>query len=376
MKYDFLIRGGRVIDPENGVDAIRDIAVNNGKIIEYSQDNAEIGEVINAEGCFVTPGFIDFHSHLYYRHNAMGLNPDLALLPYGITSAVEAGSAGPDNWEGFERDVAYRSDVSIKSFVNIIPRGIMDSAPPDEVSVPENAYERTLFLMEKYPGRILGIKLWSKLGGKTLEDAVNLAEKLKCHLCVHASAPLRDMREILDLLRDGDILAHYTQGHRNTILDSNGVLVHEAIDARNRGVIFDVSHGRANYSLDIASSLLNQGFKPDVITSDVITGMTAFRPNTFGLLYVMTQYLAMGMSLYDVISRVTNVPARLMGSPELGSLSLGTTADITIFKLNEYDAEVKDAMGSKPKAGKGMPVPVLTLNNGRIAYRQMEYTFS
>ena len=372
-----LIKGGRIIDPSLGIECVSDVVIDNGLIVDPGNEAVEAKTVIDAADYIVTPGLIDFHLHISHRTSSISINPDVYLMSNGVTSANDGGSTGTICAEGFILDVAHRSPLTIKNWINILPLGIPNhNLPPDEVTLSGQEYREIKYLLDRYPGDILGIKLWSLLGGRSLENGLELAEQLGQRLCVHACSNIREYDEVLSLLRKNDIISHFYQDRGSNILDANDKVKKSAWVAKERGVIFDTANGKGNYTYDLAKKAIEQGFYPDVISSDCTIGLTAWTKFSFALPYVMTGYYSLGMSMNEVIRAVTETPASLMGMEgKIGTLKPGAFADVTITKIDHTPHKIYDARNSAPVESRGMFIPQVTIKNGIIAYQRMEFLF-
>ncbi len=382
MKLNYHIKNGRVIDPSRGIDQIGDIYVKGSKIVALPEGVVpEVDETIDATGCIVLPGLIDFHTHLDKDHSELGIHPDLMTLPSGITAAVDAGSTGSTNFEGFYKDVVCSSNITMKSFINVSAVGIITEQYNENPDPSLYDIDRITYMFERYSDHLLGLKvrigkLFSKeFNLEPLKKTRELARMLNTNMCVHAVHPESPYDEILSHFDKGDILCHCFQakGPYN-ILDSNGKIPSYVKDARSRGVIFDGASGRANYSFDVAQKAILDGFLPDVISTDVVT-FSIYKPKVFSLLYTMSAYVAMGMPLNEVIRAVTETPANLMHlKGYIGTLAPSALADIAILKIREKPITFKDQFGNLVE-GNQLFIPQMTIKAGRTAFMQIDFQF-
>ena len=382
MKYDFIIKNGHVIDTARGIDQVADVYISNSKIVEGPADgNAEADEVVDASGKYVFPGLIDFHSHLGYRGSDIGLNTDLYYLPNGVTASVDAGSAGPGNLEFMVHDVIQRSAITMKCFMNVASSGMITEQYFEDLHPEFYDIKRMEYLFELYRDYVLGFKVrigraFSKeLNLIPLKAALELGEQFDYPICCHITNPESSYDEMMPLFRKNDILCHYTQKQgEHSILEEDGTLRTVVKEARERGVIFDYAAGRRNHSLAVLRKALEQGFGPDVISTDVVTH-SIYRRSVFALPYTMSELLAAGLPITDVLRAVTETPARLMHlEGTIGTLKPGANADVAIMDLMEKPMTFRDQVGNEMDANH-LFVPMMTFRAGRIAYRRIDFTF-
>lgn len=380
MPYDFCIRNGDVIDPSNGCKDKKDIFIRRGKIVAGDGDKqTEIIEEIDASGMLVIPGMIDFHTHLAWRGSDIGLQPDLYMLPNGVTSAVDAGSCGTCNYESMVHDVINRSMITVRSFLNVTATGIITDAYLENLTPAYYDKERIEMLIERYPEEILGLKVrigrrFSKeLGLSPLIAAKELATCFGLPVCVHVVEPQVDYGDVLSILSGGDIICHCFQHQgQYSILNEKEEVLPAVYAARKRGVIFDCAPSCRNRSMRVLCRAIEQGFYPDIISTDVVTH-SVYRKPLFGLPYTISEYYAAGMPLQEIVRAVTETPARLMGQKgKIGTLDVGAAADVTVLKMVEHPTVFKDWKGETLSA-KYLFVPQLTIKSGIIAYRNIEY---
>jgi len=376
MKADILIRNGYVLDPAAGREGIGDVAVSAGKMA--ASDACEITgstRVIDAAGCFVFPGLIDFHSHLFWGGSNLGIMPDL-MLSQGVTTAVDAGTAGWIHYRNFYHTVISHSELRIKSFLNVYPEGLLGSGVPDRPSPELFNEEEIRRAVREYPDNIIGLKV--RLGRESVGDkglyvlrqTVALAEKIgKLRVCVHVTNAESSAAEIAEALRPGDIFCHMYQGKgKSTILDDGGRLSPAVAEARSRGVLFDAANGNNHFDFEIARGALEQGFGPDIISSDFTKASVCSSTRLRTFAFIMSKYLNMGVALADIIRAVTQTPAGLMNEEgHLGTLRPEAEADITIMKSVEKSCVFRDTKDRELK-GDRLLVPQLTVKGGRLLY--------
>lgn len=379
MKMDILIRNGMVTDIVNGTFKMTDIAISNGKIVAIGKDVASKGQmVLDADGCIVTPGLIDYHLHLFQDASDHGVFPDSALLPNGVTTAVDAGTSGVSTYAAFRRTVVDCTQVRVKAFLNISPIGMLNDRQHENLNPKYFDVRRLKELFDVYSQELLGLKLRLSLdvdphmGEDTLFKTLEIAEHLKKRLVVHVTNPVINIEKLAMALRPGDVFCHMYQGKGQTILDENGKIRLGIQRARAKGVLFDACNGRSNYDTDVAIEAMKQNFIPDIISTD-LTASTLYLHPVISLPFVLSKYLNMGMELIEVIRRCTSVPAVLLGMEnEIGKLQEGYTADIAIFKLKKKRVCFTDYLGKRME-GNQVLVPQLTLKDGVITYRQSDF---
>ena len=374
MKIDLLIKGGFVIDPSRNIAEKMDVAVLDGKIMagnRYSEENAI--EVIHADGMIVCPGLIDMHCHFDYLNTFDGVPADTALIPTGVTAAADAGSTGVSNVKGL---LHYMDSLIVKTrvYLNVSAAGIMMPSQFQEDVNPETWNEKLIDDAIRFGnGRIIGLKIRTskkvvkEMGLKPLQAAANLATSVGLPLVVHPTDPPVTMGQICDILNPGDILCHVYQGMGH-VLTEGGLLSEGVREAHDRGVLFDVAHGRLNFSFAVAEKAIYLGFLPDTISTDM--SMTNWNKGVMkSLPNVMSKFLALGLSLPEVIACTTFRPAKCLGMEgDWGTLAPGTCADITILEQQTKPITFQDPYGRFCK-GNDLLVPKATIIDGRIVYR-------
>ena len=382
-KADLIIRNGTVVDPWQGVNGCRDILIRGGKILAAPDEDeddaaAEGGKVIEARGCLVFPGLIDYHAHLFYGGTEVGVHPDSALLPQGVTTAVDQGSAGFVNWESFFRTVISNSQVRIYSHLHVSPAGLATAGWPEPVDPRLYNLERVRSLFENYSGWLCGLKIRQsrevvgELGLAPLKAALDMAGELGCRVVVHTTNPPGAAEDLVSLLRPGDVFCHVYQGKGSTIIGAGGKVKSAVRKARDRGVVFDTADGRPHYAFSVIRAAIADGFAPDVISTDVVRS-SLYEHTVFGLPFIMSKYLNLGLSLPSVVEACTAAPARLVGMQgRLGTLAPGASADVAIFKLKASDIVLRDHFGDSLVCEQIL-VPQMTIRGGKIVYRCLEF---
>ena len=377
MKADYIIRGGRLFDPDQQIDFVGDIAVKSGKIIEIGPEiSKDAGHVLDASGCLVLPGLIDIHAHIYEDGVWNGMPADLAGIPLGVTAFLDAGSSGVSNY----RDLIAKcraNKTHCRIMLNVSACGII---MPLQFSEPIDPALWNIALFDEafreYGEMITGLKLRMNkavvkdLGLEPLKKSVELAERYGTRVIVHVTDAAVSMSALADCLRGGDVFCHVFHGTGNTILNPDGTIEEGILRARERGVLFDVGSGRGNFSLAVAKQALSQGFLPDTISSDV-TLQNWNNPIAGNLIYIMSKFLALGMSLEDVVSRVPSAPAKQFGVSGLGTLATGTPADVSVIKLENKTLSFTDRFDNQVE-GKQLFVPKATMIGGQLLYRSAD----
>lgn len=377
MIVDMRIKNGRVIDPAQAVDEVRDVLVLNGRLVENPAGQAvQAGQEFDAAGCIVTPGLIDFHTHIFSSGSDLCVSADAAFLPAGVTAAVDAGSAGTANYELFLSTMLLQK-LRVKSFLNVCPTGLGTTQFHEQLKPDAWDKAKMTALFEKHKNYLLGLKvrisrpIVGSQGLKPLQQAIEAAEQIGCPVCVHTTDAPAPVEELLAMLRPGDIFCHVFHGTGEGIVRDGGL--NPAVRAaRQRGVIFDAANGGNHFAFNTAEAALAEGFFPDVISTD-LTVKTLFKPPVYSLPFTLAKYLALGCSLNDIIASATNVPAVLMGlGGKIGTLAAGAYADIAIFKLAEQKVTFIDTL-KQIRQGSQLLIPQMTIANGQIVFRQMDF---
>jgi dihydroorotase len=355
MSYDLILRGGRVIDPSQKLDAITDVAFSGGKVAKVglglkSDGHCEIREL---NGAIVTPGLIDLHTHVYWGGTSLGIDAEEFCRRSGVTTAIDTGSAGPGNFAGFRKHVIEKSQVRILAYLHVSFAGIY--AFSQRVMVGESEEIRLMAPVDAAEvananrDLIVGIKVRvgarasGRSGTAPLDIALQVAEEVGLPLMAHIDDPPPSYEEVLARLRPGDVLTHAFRPYPNAPVTAQGTIKHAVTDARRRGVLFDIGHGKASFAFKTARAMLANGFFPDTISSDV--HQLCINGPAFDQVTTMSKLLCLGMPLADVIAASTVNAAFALKRPELGSLKPGSAGDATILSIKGGRFDYVDAVG-------------------------------
>ncbi|MDW6022473.1 amidohydrolase/deacetylase family metallohydrolase [Mesorhizobium sp. BAC0120] len=352
--FDLVLKGGRVIDERNGVDAVLDVAVSNGRIAALAKELPAGGAAVrDVSGTIVAPGLIDIHAHVYHKATSLSVDPDIVARRSAITTLVDAGSAGAGNYDGFRDYVMARSPHRILAFLNISFPGIFGFDKGlfiGEATLKEMLpVDRCVAKIEANRDRIVGVKVriggpaTGDLGLGALELALEAAEATGLPLMTHIGGPPPSYAEVVSKLRPGDILTHCYRPEPNSAIGPDGRVLAEVLAARERGVLFDIAHGMGAFGYETAEAALKSGFPPDLISSDV--HVISIEGPGYDLLHTMSKLLNCGLPLPDVIGMSTSRPALAMRRPDLGHLGLGAVADISVLSQVDSNFVFEDVVG-------------------------------
>jgi len=370
-RYDLLLKGGRVLDPANNIDQVMDVAVSGGRIARMAKEipSSEARTTIDVRDLYVTPGLIDLHAHHFGYTGA--LFPDDVMLSTGTTTSVDCGGAGWRNFDEFKAKIIDRATTRVLAFINIVGRGMLGAEIENNVEDMDPA--ATAAKMRQYPDLIVGIKTahFSRPGWAAVERAVE-AGRLSGKPVIIDNNILswtgRDTRtKVLEKMRPGDIHTHtYNDRHLEIVDRASGKLQPYMVEARRRGVLFDLGHGAGSFLWPVAEAAAKQGFMPDTISTDLhassIMGPQSDMPNC------ISKMMLLGMKLEEAVRRSTVRPAEILRRfPELGTLGEGRTADVAVFKLERGVFAFKDSWLMK-RLGSQRLVSVLTVKEGKIVF--------
>lgn len=363
--YDMLLKGGHVIDPSNHIAGPMDVAVADHKIASVAPDlpSSQATKTVCVEGLYVVPGLIDLHVH------AVGyqgwLFPDAHALSNGATTVVDAGGAGWKSFEAFKDDIIAHSTTRVFAFLNIVGPGMLGAVEQD---VSEMVSAPTSEMIQRYPDLLVGVKTahFGGPGWEAVDRAVEAGRLSDTPVMVDfAPKPTRTYEDLLlKHLRPGDIHTHM-YGQHIPLLDERDRVHAYVREARERGILFDVGHGQGSFWFRVAVPALNQGFGPDIISTD-LHKKSLLRPNAH-LMAVLSKFLNMGMPLQEVIARCTVAPAHVIRRPELGTLSVGAEADVAVIGMQEGDTGFVDCGHARLQGTRRLQC-VLTLRAGEVVW--------
>ena len=356
--HDLILRNGRLVDPGTGRDEITDIAFTAGKVAAIGPNLAATTER-DVSGCIVMPGNIDFHAHVYWGGTSISIDGDALARRCGTTTWLDVGSAGPGNFPGFRKHVMEVSQTRILAYLHVSHAGIF--AFSHSVMVGES---QDLRLMDPEtcaavalanPDLIRGVKVrvganTSGINGITpLYHALEAADRAGLPVMCHIDRPPPRYTDVLKELRPGDTLTHAFKPFPNAPVRADGSIKEAVWEARERGVIFDIAHGKGSFDFDVAEAMLAGGFAPDIISSDV--HVLCIDGPAFDNMETMSKFLLLGMSIPDIVRAVTATPARILKRPDLADLSVGSTGDATIMRIAEGSFTFTDVAG-KTRTGR------------------------
>jgi dihydroorotase len=394
MPFDLIIKGGRVIDPAVGLDAVCDVAVTGDRIsaVDARIPAESASRVIDATDRLVTPGLIDMHTHVFWGANHGGIDADSIAWRSGVTTWVDAGSAGAYMIPGLREYVAKPAEARIKAYINISYLGLVGLNYDEYCNPLACNVELLARVAEQTKDFVVGIKArmgeegFCYPGLEPLRKAVLASEMTGLRVMCHLSGTPPPLRDVLALLRPGDIVTHSFTGAGQKMVDERGNVLPSVLRARDSGILFDTGHGAGSFSFESSEALARHDFWPDTLSTDLHQGsmpgpnLVADQENVhrvrgdgsphFTLLTVMTKFLHLGLGLGDVIRAATARPAQLIGmAGEIGTLRPGAVADVAILDIERGSFELYDIHGLRRRADRQFR-SVLTLRAGREMTRK------
>lgn len=358
--YDLIIRNGTLVDPAQGINTQKDIALTGGRVAAVIDPGSGVAakHTLDVRGLYVLPGLIDLHVHVFSGVSHYGIDVDPTCLARGVTTVLDAGSSGALTFPGFRKFIIDVSQTRLYALLNISSMGMVsgsETIPPlgELEDLRYSNVETAVRMIEANRDRILGVKVrlsnFLAADGKNelqaLLRAREAAEAVRLPLMVHSPLSSIPTERILDELRPGDILTHCVHGHGAGGIMSDDLKVLPAVRKKvEQGLRLDVGHGRGSFTFRVARAVLEQGVFPGTISSDLHT--YNLHGPVFDLVTTMDKFLHIGMELYEVVRRVTSTPAEVLDMPEeIGTLKPGAYADIVVLEMQEGEFDLTDTFG-------------------------------
>jgi dihydroorotase len=375
--YDLLLRGGRVIDAKNHIDAVMDVAIKDGKIARVAPGLSakDAIKAIDVRGMVVSPGLIDLHVHVYNGTGERGsyagdlsVPPDGFTFRAGVTTVVDAGCAGWRNFEDFKDRIIDRSRTRVLAMLNIVGNGMRGGKWEQDTADMDG--EATARMAQRYPGVVVGIKSAHFAGPewKPIDEAVIAGNRAKLPVMVDfgIDQPTRPLYDLLTKkLRPGDIYTHMYSGLRQEQDPASKGPSKAFLEGRARGIYFDAGTGGGSFKFMLAAPMMKQGFQPDSLSTDL--HVSSMNGSTKDLLNVASKMMAIGESLPDVIAGMTAHPAHQIRHEELGNLSPGGVADVAVISVQKGRFGYTDMVNTKVTGSQRL-VAELTIKDGKIVY--------
>ena len=343
MEIDLLITGGTVIDPSQNLHEVREVGISGTQIVDLeSLESYSAKKTLDASGLIVTPGLIDLHAHVYKRHVPISIDADATSLAGGVTTVLDAGSAGSYNFEGFKHDVIDRVDTEVLGLVNLSCIGLVAAHYGELMDARYADPDGVVETIRRFSNQAVGVKIRAgahiigsgQQGWDNFKKAVQAARDSETWLMIHIGECPMALPEMMPHLQPGDCITHCFKGGSTTVLNQEGRIHSELATARDNGIIFDIGHGFGSFHWEIAEAAVEQGFIPTTISTDLHL-MNLHGP-VFDMPTTMSKFLHLGVSLDDVIDMSTTQPARVLGrAGDLGTLAPNTVADITLLEKHD-----------------------------------------
>ncbi len=387
LKYDLVLKGGEVLDPAQKLRARRDVAFKDGKVAAVAEalPSEEAARVVDVAGKLVTPGLIDVHGHFAYKISPNRAEPDSANLPFGVTTAVDAGTCGWMNFPAFRSYIIERAETRLLSFLHISALGLQWGATgiPDLEDFRLAKEAESAMCIEENRDVLLGIKVRLTPNGTTEKNAVpalelgrRVADRSGSLMMVHVMESPLPLGQVFQHMKPGDIATHIFHGDTHQVLDEKGRIRPEVRQAYEGGIIFDTACMARHYSIPVCRAAIEQGILPHTISTDRVgnevpppsldvSAHRAYAPGYYNLLQIMSVFHGLGMGLDQVIGCVTANAASVIGRGDLGSLKVGAAGDAAVLELEEGNFRFEDMLGDELSTDRAFAC-ALTVKGGKV----------
>ncbi|HKV44365.1 MAG TPA: amidohydrolase/deacetylase family metallohydrolase [bacterium] len=372
--YDLVLQGGTLIDPAQGIHARKDVAFAGGKVAAIADTLPAAGsaELVDCAGRVIAPGMIDLHVHVFYGVSHYGIDADPHCVANGVTTAVDAGSAGADTFPGFRKYVIDVAATRLLAQLNISSQGMLSREIGELDDIKYASVPKAIATIERHRDVLLGVKVrltrnaivGEAAGIRPLYLAREAADAVGLPIMVHPQgAWCASLDDILAVMRAGDILTHCFHAHTHGILDAEGKVRRSVREAMERGVVFDVGHGEGSFSWEVAERALREGVLPQTISSDL------HRYNVDGPVYDLattaSKFLHLGLSLDEALRKVTAVPAAVIRMADrIGTLRVGAWGDAVVCDLQTGRFDLRDSHGQH-RLGRQRLMPTTVVRAGQ-----------
>lgn len=369
--YDVLIKNGFVIDPSQGIEDNSDVALSAGKVaaLDASISEGSAAEIIDASDLIVVPGLIDLHVHVFWGVSHFGIDPDISSLGKGVTTVVDAGSAGANTFPAFRKYVLNSSETRIYSLLNISAMGMIEKEIGELEDIRWAMVDRAITMGLQHPDQIVGIKarLSRTIAGdhdvEVLKRTVEAAKAINGFIMIHVGDTKTELEELVAMLRPGDVVTHAFHGRNEGLINDSGRVKPGILEAQQRGVVFDVGHGAGSFTFETAEKALSDGFCPDNISSDLhvynVDGPVKDQ------ISVLSKFMYLGLTLKEVVRLSTESSSNVLGSStSIGTLRVGAEGDVTLLRLEEGNFIFEDSAGVTVQSSERLS-HVLTIKGGR-----------
>ncbi len=375
QQYDLVLKGGHLIDPRNNIDVVRDVAINCDRVAAVAANipATQAAKAIDVTGLVVTPGLVDIHAHVWAGQRSATTNggqssffPDHLAFRTGVTTMVDPGSAGWRDFPDFRRTVIDRAKTRVLAMINIAGIGIL--AYELEQNVSDLDPKRTAELAKQHKDVVVGIKTahWWAANFLSVQKAVEAGKLANIPVMVDFGYFLKERpysHMVAEILRPGDISTHCFRWPAPLLED--GKPAEFLLQARRRGVKFDVGHGGGSFHFRLAEPLVKAGFYPDSISTDMHT--QSMNHSMQDMPTTMSKFLAMGMPLVEVVRASTTNPATEVLRPQLGQIAAGADADIAVFRVEKGKFGFSDVVGGRIEGGERLQCE-MTVRAGKIVF--------